>query len=145
MKISIIAIGHCRDKTISNIFNNYIQRLPWKVELHEIKSNQETNILKKHLINIIAKQNIIIALDENGKNYSSTDFAYKLNNWQQENNYIGFCVGGPEGLSQYLLSKAAIKISFGKMTWPHLFVRIMLAEQLYRASSILSGHPYHRE
>jgi len=87
----------------------------------------------------------IVVLDERGKNLTSTDFAGRIGSWRdggQAN--LAFVIGGPDGHGSALTDAAAMKVAFGGMTWPHQFVRVMLAEQLYRAVTILSGHPYHR-
>ena len=87
----------------------------------------------------------VVALDERGKNLTSTDFAGRIGSWRdggQAN--LAFVIGGPDGHGAALTDAAALKIAFGGMTWPHQLARVMLAEQLYRAVTILSGHPYHR-
>lgn len=87
----------------------------------------------------------IIALDERGKNLDSRAFAGQLGRWRDDAvSAAVFLIGGPDGLSPDLRRKAALTIAFGAATWPHQMVRVMLLEQLYRAATILSGHPYHR-
>jgi 23S rRNA (pseudouridine1915-N3)-methyltransferase len=92
------------------------------------------------------KNSKIIALDEGGEALSSKEFAKYLSNWAADG--IGYChivIGGPDGLDKSLLEKSDLKISFGKMVWPHMLARVMIAEQLYRSATILAGNPYHRE
>jgi 23S rRNA (pseudouridine1915-N3)-methyltransferase len=93
----------------------------------------------------IAKGGALILLDERGKNISSNDFATRLAALRDGGRRAAaFVIGGPDGLDPGLRQEAELVVSFGQMTWPHQLVRVMLAEQLYRAVTILSGHPYHR-
>jgi len=87
-----------------------------------------------------------IALDEHGKTMGSDDFARRLARWRDDGKAaLSFVIGGADGLDAGFVKAAEITPSFSPLTWPHQLVRIMLAEQLYRATTILSGHPYHRE
>ncbi len=90
-------------------------------------------------------KSVLVALDERGENIDSTAFARHLGRWRDQGvaNTI-FVVGGADGLSPDLRRKAKLDIAFGSATWPHQMVRIMLLEQIYRAATILAGHPYHR-
>jgi 23S rRNA (pseudouridine1915-N3)-methyltransferase len=88
---------------------------------------------------------ILIALDERGRAFDSAGFADRLRLWQEDSvPALVFAIGGADGLAPPVRAAADLVLSFGTMTWPHLMVRAMLAEQLYRANAILSGHPYHR-
>ena len=85
-------------------------------------------------------------LDERGESLGSADFADQIRKWRDGGVPAAvFIIGGPDGLAQSLRDKAKLKLAFGAATWPHQMVRIMLLEQIYRAVTILSGHPYHRE
>jgi 23S rRNA (pseudouridine1915-N3)-methyltransferase len=87
----------------------------------------------------------IVALDECGQNISSEKFASLLARWRDDGvSAATFLIGGADGHQQPLIDQVANRLSFGALTWPHMLVRVMLAEQLYRAMTILSGHPYHR-
>ena len=89
---------------------------------------------------------IVVAMDERGKTLASPEFARLLGDWRdQGRSSVCFLIGGADGIHKDLRTSADYKLSFGKMVWPHLLARAMLCEQLYRASSILSGGPYHRE
>ena len=89
---------------------------------------------------------MIIALDEHGKSIGSDDFAQKLVRWRDDGKPVAtFVIGGADGLGPDFVKQADLTLSFSPLTWPHQLVRIMLAEQLCRATTILSGHPYHRE
>jgi len=91
-------------------------------------------------------EGIIVVLDEHGKTLSSEKFARQIERWRDEGKpAVSFVIGGADGHDPALLSSADLNLSFSPLTWPHQLVRIMLAEQLYRSVTILSGHPYHRE
>jgi 23S rRNA (pseudouridine1915-N3)-methyltransferase len=92
-----------------------------------------------------AGQAAILALDEEGSVLSSQDFALRLGQWRDGGTQaLAAMIGGPDGLDPALRRKAVLTLSLGRMTWPHQIARILLAEQLYRAATILAGHPYHR-
>lgn len=106
----------------------------------ERKDAEATSILQA------TQGTLLVALDENGDDLSSSQFAAMIRSALEEGrSEMAFTIGGADGHGADLLSRAERKIRFGKLTWPHQLVRIMLAEQLYRAITILSGHPYHRE
>ena len=88
---------------------------------------------------------VLVVLDERGAALSTEDFAGKIDGWRTSGRAdLVFAIGGPDGLAPGAAKNAALAIAFGRMTWPHQLVRAMLAEQLYRAMTILTGHPYHR-
>ena len=90
-------------------------------------------------------QAALILLDETGENIGSAAFAESLGKWRDNGrDDVVFVIGGPDGMASTLFDRASLRLSFGALTWPHQMVRIMLMEQLYRAMTILSGHPYHR-
>jgi 23S rRNA (pseudouridine1915-N3)-methyltransferase len=98
------------------------------------------------IANVIPDRAVIVILDERGENVTSSAFAGKLQAWRsQDRPAVVFIIGAADGLSPGLRQKASLAVSFGAATWPHQLVRIMLLEQLYRAVTILAGHPYHRE
>ena len=87
----------------------------------------------------------IVALDERGKSQTSEAFAKRLGIWRDDGvRAVAFLIGGADGLDESLRKRADMVVSFGALTWPHMLVRALLAEQLYRAHTILTGHPYHR-
>jgi 23S rRNA (pseudouridine1915-N3)-methyltransferase len=99
----------------------------------------------EQLLSGVAGCDRIIALDETGKTLSSPEFASTLKGWQQQgHSSFGFVIGGSDGLDAAVLKKAHLVWSFGRVTYPHMLVRALLAEQLYRAQTIISGHPYHK-
>ena len=97
-------------------------------------------------LRVALPEGITIVLDEHGKSLGSAAFASQLARWRDDGrSAVSFIIGGADGLSPSLIRDADLSLSFSPLTWPHQLVRIMLAEQLYRATTILSGHPYHRE
>jgi 23S rRNA (pseudouridine1915-N3)-methyltransferase len=91
-------------------------------------------------------EGVRVVLDEHGKSISSQAFATQLGRWRDDGRpAVSFVIGGADGHGREMLQTAGLTLSFSPLTWPHQMVRIMLAEQLYRATTILSGHPYHRE
>jgi 23S rRNA (pseudouridine1915-N3)-methyltransferase len=153
MKVLIAAIG--KDKQSSptyKLFEEYIKRLSWNIELKEVENKKPlpSDLQKEKeaalLLDCVPKLSKIIALDENGKNITSKEFAKHISKWQGDGcSHISFLIGGASGHGKDVLDKADFKLSFGKLTWPHMMVRAMLAEQIYRADTIISGHPYHKQ
>ena len=122
------------------------------IEVVEIRESRAPEAERRKLEESIAIANVIpdgaamILLDERGEGLSSAAFADQFGRWRDAGQQVAaFVIGGADGLSETLRDKARITLNFGQATWPHQLVRIMLLEQLYRAVTILSGHPYHRE
>lgn len=151
MRIFIAAVGRARAGGARTLYEEYISRLPWQVTLREIEEKRklpppelkaaEAELLLAKLPDGAAA----VALDEGGKTFSSRAFAKRIGSWRDEGRDLAFLIGGADGLGTEALRRADLTLSLGPMTWPHLLVRVLLAEQLYRASSILAGHPYHRD
>jgi 23S rRNA (pseudouridine1915-N3)-methyltransferase len=152
MKVTIAAIG--RDKHASptdNLFKEYKKRIPWIIDLKEF---EEKKSLPPHLLMEREAEMLlaaapasakIIALDENGKSMSSEEFAAQIVKWQEQGaSNLVFMIGGAAGHGSSVKERADLLLSLGKMTWPHMMVRAMLSEQLYRAHTIITGHPYHK-
>jgi 23S rRNA (pseudouridine1915-N3)-methyltransferase len=97
------------------------------------------------LANVIPKGAATVLLDPRGEMLDSNTFTARLRGWNDGGRDVAFVIGGPDGLAPTLSEEADLHLAFGPLTWPHQFVRIMLLEQIYRATTILSGHPYHRE
>ncbi len=152
MRITIAAIGKAATRSPEHaLFQEYAKRLPWKLELreHELKkqlSSADRKIQETALLLESTKQaQRLVALDERGETPGSEEFARTLARWQQQGaSHIGFVIGGSDGLDESARSKASLVLSFGRLTWPHMLARAMLAEQLYRAHTLMTGHPYHR-
>jgi 23S rRNA (pseudouridine1915-N3)-methyltransferase len=147
MKIRIIAVGRQKQSPTLDLCNEYLKRLTWKTEIVEIDAPKgSTSAVEAPLIlKKLDKPSLIIALDERGESLTSPDFAKKISGWQNSTNEIAFVIGGADGLTDEIRKKAKFLMSFGKQTWPHMLVRVMLLEQIYRAQQILAGHPYHRQ
>jgi 23S rRNA (pseudouridine1915-N3)-methyltransferase len=97
------------------------------------------------LANIIPKDAVTVLLDPRGESLDSNTFTARLRGWNDGGRDAAFVIGGPDGLAPSLAENATLRLAFGTATWPHQLVRAMLLEQLYRAVTILSGHPYHRD
>lgn len=138
MKIRIIASGRLKASPLLDLCEEYVKRLRWDLRIREV----EGDITLKHL----PDPGLIVALDERGESLSSPDLARKIESWQVQapGNEITFLIGGADGFDNDIRARAKFLLSFGKQTWPHMFVRVMLLEQIYRAQQILAGHPYHR-
>jgi len=118
------------------------------VEIRESRAdNAERRMLEESIAiaNVIPERAVVVLLDERGESMGSGVFAGRLQSWRaQDRGAAVFIIGGADGLAPRLRDKADLAIAFGAATWPHQLVRIMLLEQLYRAATILAGHPYHR-
>ncbi len=144
-RIDIIAAGKMRAGPVSDLWSEYRKRLKWPVNLIEIEGRNAAEEQRK-LAEKIEPGAFLFALDEKGKSLRSADFATRLEKLAVEGqSHIQFLVGGADGLNESLRNKAGYLLSFGSQTWPHMLVRVMLMEQLYRARQIIDGHPYHRE
>lgn len=134
------------------LYDAYAARIRDTITLSEVDVRQKLDpdrLAAKEaelLLAAAARAEIIIALDERGDNPSSRDFAARLAKWRDDGvSEAAFLIGGANGLSETVRKRAHYRLSFGAMTWPHLMVRGLLAEQLYRAQQIHAGHPYHRD
>lgn len=148
MHITLAAIGKMKSSLEAKLISDYLVRLPWRLELREIEAAKFKGKVEetRWLLDQLKGVERIWVLDERGKDFSSKEFAAMMGGCVDEGvKRIGFIIGGADGLDQAQLPAGAQKINFGRLTWPHMFVRVMLAEQLYRAHTILTGHPYHRE
>lgn len=121
------------------------------VEVVEIRESRADDAAKRRIEESIALANLIpsgaarILLDARGDNLDSAALAACLAQWRTDNRPAAvFMIGGPDGLAETLIEKSDLRLAFGAATWPHQLVRVMLLEQLYRAATILTGHPYHR-
>jgi len=157
MRIVVAAIGRARGAPEQALFDAYARRLvrngPAGLTLELIEADERRKLtgeaLRKAeaelLLARIPKDAALVALDGRGKPLGSEAFADQLARWRDDGiGDLAFVIGGAGGLDPALLERARFVLSLGAMTWPHLLVRAMLAEQIYRAQSILLGHPYHR-
>jgi 23S rRNA (pseudouridine1915-N3)-methyltransferase len=121
------------------------------IEIVEIRESRAADVGRRvleesiALANIIPERAVVVALDETGENLDSGSFTGMLRGWRDAGRPAAvFCIGGADGLGEDVKRRADLTLAFGAATWPHQLVRIMLMEQLYRAVTILAGHPYHR-
>ncbi|MCK6450693.1 MAG: 23S rRNA (pseudouridine(1915)-N(3))-methyltransferase RlmH [Alphaproteobacteria bacterium] len=151
MRLTIAAAGRVRDGPLRALYNDYARRLTWPLALKEVEERRKLTPARRIeaesrlLADAVPDGAVIVTLDQRGKPLSSEDFAVRLGRWQDDGVAdIAFVIGGADGLDPSWRRRASLVLSLGPMTWPHLLARVMLAEQLYRAQSILAGHPYHR-
>ena len=155
MRISIVAVGRLRAGPEKTLLDDYLTRFdrtgralglgPARVIEVEDKKNAGMGAEAALLRKALPKGAVICTLDERGRVMSSPDFAQKLGGWRDAGRQdLALIIGGADGIDPSLRAEADFSISFGSMVWPHMLVRVMLAEQLYRAATILSGGPYHR-
>ena len=159
MRLVVVSIGRLKQGPERELAERYRERfddigrkLGFRgLELHEIPESRArdaaTRITEEAaaISALLPEKHLLVALDERGKSVDSASFARELGRWRDEG--IGntvFTIGGADGLSPDLRRKAKVGIAFGSATWPHQMVRVMLLEQIYRAATILAGHPYHR-
>lgn len=155
MQITIAAVGTRLDAWIYEAFESYRIRLPrhLTLSLKEVpvtRRGSGTDVAAavaaegERLLRALRPGELVIALDEHGRQWSSAELAAELACWQQSHPQVTLLVGGPDGLSPACRERAGRLWSLSKLTFPHGLVRVLLAEQIYRASTILQGHPYHR-
>lgn len=145
----VIAIGRLRDGPEAELFERYCARIRPALALTEIPDGKgaPAEIKRREggaLLAALPAQSFVVTLDLAGEMLDSATFAARLDGWLTLSRPIRFLIGGAEGLDQSVLARSDFTLSLGRMTWPHLLVRAMLAEQIYRARSITAGHPYHR-
>lgn len=146
MKALILAIGKCKKNSPeAAIIAEYIKRSSWEIIVKE-KDNATQDEEATFLQANIPHNAKVIVLDERGENIKSTELAAKIASWQLNGtSEICFLIGGADGHLQSTRDKADLLLSFGKLTLPHMLMRAVLAEQIYRIQTIIAGHPYHRE
>ena len=146
MKVYILAIGKCKKNSPEYaIIEEYKKRSAWEIVVKEKEnSNQEDEA--KFLAQSIPNGAKVIVLDERGENLKSQELAKKVENWQINGcSEICFLIGGADGHLPQTRQRADLILSFGKLTLPHILMRAVLTEQIYRIQTIINGHPYHRE
>ena len=151
MNFVIICIGRARQRNEGNLFKRYADRIKYPLKIIELEERQgfTGEELKsresKLLIDKIPKSAFVVALDLHGKQFSSDQFAKQVQDWQEQNiRNLVFLIGGSSGFSKVVWDRANFVMSLSLSTWPHLLVRVLLVEQIYRAQCILTGHPYHK-
>ena len=137
--IHIIARGKIGRSPEAELTDRYLKRIQWPTKVTELPD-------RGGFLPNAPANSVTIVLDERGKALSSMEFAKKLEGWRDDGRReVRFLIGAADGHEEELRGKADLLLSFGPATWPHMLVRAMLSEQLFRAASILANHPYHRE
>lgn len=146
MKATIIAIGKCKKNSPeAAIINEYVKRSGWQLTIKE-KDNSTQKDEAEFLQSSIPHGAKVIVLDERGENLKSTELAAKIADWQLTGtSEICFLIGGADGHLQSTRDRADLILAFGRLTMPHMLMRAVLTEQIYRIQTIIAGHPYHRE
>jgi 23S rRNA (pseudouridine1915-N3)-methyltransferase len=159
MRLVVVSIGRLKQGPERELAERYRERfddigrkLGFRgLDIHEIPESRARDAATRMaeeaaaISGAIPEKSILVALDERGDNLDSAGFAKHLGRWRDESMaQTIFAIGGADGLSPDLRRKAKLRIAFGSATWPHQMVRVMLLEQIYRAATILAGHPYHR-
>ena len=160
MRLLLAAVGRLKAGAERDFAARYLDRVEQaargvgisSIEVIEIKDSRAKDIGRRRLEEAIALANVIpdgavkVVLDSHGENVASTAFAGEIRAWRDSGREVlAFVIGGQDGLGEEIKRQANFTLAFGAATWPHQFVRIMLLEQLYRAITIIAGHPYHRE
>ena len=159
MRLVVVSIGRLKQGPERELAERYRERfddigrkLGFRgLEIHEISESRALDAATRMAEEAAAisaltpEKSVLVALDERGKSIDSAGFAQHLGRWRDEGIATTiFTIGGADGLSPDLQRRARLRIAFGSATWPHQMVRVMLFEQIYRAATILAGHPYHR-
>lgn len=155
MRVRVLAIGGRPRSWVADAWEQYARRLPpaWRIEVVEIAGGRRSARQPDAEVKAAEAERLraalrpderVIALDERGRLLDSEDFAARLSDWLGEGRDIAFVIGGADGLDAPFLAAADFRWSLSPLTLPHEMVRAVLAEQLYRASTIIAGHPYHR-
>lgn len=156
MHIRLIAVGERQPSWVDSAFEDYAARLPrqWQFRMETIatakrqKSSPVESAVAAEAEKILGKikpAEHVVVLDERGKQFSSKELAHELDDWQTMGADVVFVIGGPDGVSKDVLGRANTRWSLSKLTLPHGLARVLFAEQIFRAWSLSTGHPYHRE
>jgi 23S rRNA (pseudouridine1915-N3)-methyltransferase len=155
MQIHLIAVGTRMPAWVTSGYEEYVRRMPHECRLRLVElalsrrgknrsAQQNRREEGKAMLAAIPAQATVIALDVRGKAWSTGTLAARLQDWLQGGRDVALLVGGPDGLDDACLERADLRWSLSALTLPHALVRVLLAEQLYRAWTVLQGHPYHR-
>lgn len=155
MQLLIIAVGHKMPAWIESGYNEYTKRMPpdCRIQLKEIKPVDRSGSRSAETVMAMERSRIeealpknahLVVLDERGKDLTTLQLSQHLTQWRQDGGDVAFVIGGADGLDAELKKKADLTIRLSSMTLPHGMVRVLLAEQLYRAWSVTQNHPYHR-
>jgi 23S rRNA (pseudouridine1915-N3)-methyltransferase len=159
MKLILCAVGHRMPAWVSAGFDDYTRRMPREmpIDLIEIRPQRRpTKASPPEIAKILAAEGSriraaippacgLVALDEHGKSFTTSQFARLLEGWRRAGRDVAFVIGSADGLDLKLKQSAGLLLSLSSLTLPHQLVRVLLAEQLYRGAAVLHNHPYHRE
>ncbi len=160
MHIDILAVGRMKSGPERELYNRYAERIgkvgkplhlfgPRLIEIPEARAGNAEARKTEEATVLIDKSNSdsrVLLLEEHGRDISSTDFSSLISSEQEAGaQSLVFAIGGPDGHGETMRERSFSSIRFGSVTWPHQLARVMLVEQLYRAVTIMAGHPYHRE
>jgi 23S rRNA (pseudouridine1915-N3)-methyltransferase len=155
MKLRVVALGHRMPAWVTAGWDDYARRLPRDFALELVVLKPEARDGGKPLARLLANEAariasacngmLVVALDERGRCWTTRDLAGHLLRWRDDARDVAFVIGSADGLAEPLKRSATAVVALSAMTLPHGLVRVLLAEQLYRATSLLAGHPYHRE
>lgn len=156
MRVTILSVGHKMPAWIQDGYQEYVRRMPpeVRVELVELKPEERgagrdaarAKVTEgERILDALPKEATLLALDERGKSITTQGLSVMLSQWMRDGSHPAFAIGGADGHSDELRNRADKLLSLSALTLPHGLVRVLLAEQLYRAWSILARHPYHRE
>lgn len=155
MKLRLLTVSHKQPDWVQAGCRDFERRLPreWGFEVVELKPGARTSgapVAKvqadeaQRLLAAVPKGARLVALDERGASWATRDLAQRLAQWQQDGRDVAFAIGGADGLADEVLRAAEARLSLSAMTLPHGLVRVVFVEQIYRAATILQGHPYHK-
>ena len=156
MHVRLLAVGDRQPSWVDEAFAIYEGRFPreWKFRLDTLgtvrrskndKSGKAMETEGEQILARVDKSDMVVLLDERGRQLGSRDLADKLAQWQRDGRDLCFVIGGPDGVSDACRQRADFTWSLSRLTLPHGLARVLLAEQLYRAHSLQTGHPYHRD
>jgi len=156
MRVRLIAVGSRMPKWVREAYEDYITRLGsgLKISLTEIDPGPRSagrppqkamEVEGQKLLAAVRKDDYVVALDERGTEMTTRELAAWLKSRMQDGRDLAFLVGGPDGFAPEVLTRSDFKWSLSRLTFPHALVRVVLAEQLYRAHGVLANHPYHRD
>jgi 23S rRNA (pseudouridine1915-N3)-methyltransferase len=154
MKIQIVAVGQRQPAWADQAVRDYLDRFPadFGVTLREVQPEPRSGAPVERLLAAEAERlrgalpagSVLVALDERGRDWTSAQLADAIGRWRDASEPVSFVIGGPDGLAADFKKSARLLLRLSSMTLPHALARVLLAEQLYRAWSLLAGHPYHR-
>lgn len=151
MRVTIIGVGRSRNPALEELLGTYRKRCALLSDIVEVESRRQADDPARRddearlLLEKVPAGATLLVLDERGRQLDSLAFAEQIGKWRDQGvRDLAILIGGADGHGAAVSERADMKLALGTMTWPHMLVRVMIAEQVYRASTILAGHPYHR-